>query len=153
MRIMAVTGREDISMIEQDTDLPASTTLWSVEWDKRFWSKPDPKNAMEVLHPEVVSYWPGLNAPVIGPVNYVGCLAALVQMLPDVRLVIPEHAYAENLYFVSWIMLATGKNGFFELEGVDRIRLCDGLLIENLVIFDTAAFATRSGIDKPPWSS
>jgi len=60
-------------------------------------------------------------------------------------------AHEEDITFVNWVMHATGKHGPFELTGIDRVRVRDGLVAENLIVFDTAAFARRSG--KPvPWA-
>jgi hypothetical protein len=47
-------------------------------------------------------------------------------------------------------MHATGGHGPFELTGIDRVRVRDGLVAENVIVFDTAAFQARAG--KPvPW--
>jgi hypothetical protein len=46
---------------------------------------------------------------------------------------------------------ATGEHGPFEITGIDRVRVRDGLVAENMVVVDTAAFQARSG--KPvPWA-
>jgi ketosteroid isomerase-like protein len=51
--------------------------------------------------------------------------------------------------FIRWVMHATGRAGPFELTGVDRVRVRDGRVAENVIIFDTAAFERRSGYHIP----
>ena len=43
-------------------------------------------------------------------------------------------------------MHATGEHGPFEFSGIDRVRTHDhGLVAENRIVCDTAAFQKRSG--------
>ena len=69
-------------------------------------------------------------------------LADLLQRLPDLRLEVAEHATNGDVTFVRWIMHATGAHGPFELSGVDRIRLRDGLVCENVT--GSTAASSRS---------
>jgi len=41
--------------------------------------------------------------------------------------------------------LATGANGPFELDGIDRPRVRDGLVCRNYVFFDSAQFQQLVG--------
>jgi hypothetical protein len=44
----------------------------------------------------------------------------------------------EEFGFTRWVMHATVANGSFELDGMDRARVRDGLVCENYVFFDSA---------------
>jgi len=63
---------------------------------------------------------------------------------------VAEHAQHGDVTFVNWVMHATGQHGPFELTGIDRVRVRDGLVRENVIVFDTAAFERRSG-KSVPW--
>ena len=129
------------------TDQPA----WSVEMFERFWSNPDPALVPAVLTEDVVGHWPGRDEPVRGRDDYTSCIAAIVEALPDMRLEAAEHAESGEFVFIRWILHATGEHGPFELTGMDRVRLRGPQVAENVIIFDTAAFAARSG-KSIPWA-
>lgn len=122
---------------------------WSVEGFRRFWAKPDPALVPAVLTDDVVGYWPGRAEPEKGVREYTEAIAQLLRLLPDLRLEIAEHATNGNVVFVRWIMHATGKHGPMEMTGIDRIRLRDGLVAENLIRFDSEEFRQRSGHSLP----
>jgi hypothetical protein len=124
---------------------------WTVGAFRRFWANPDAALVPAALTDDVVGHWPGRDGPVRGKDGYTRCIAALIEALPGMRLEVAAHAHEEDITFVNWVMHATGKHGPFELTGIDRVRVRDGLVAENLIVFDTAAFAQRSG--KPvPWA-
>jgi hypothetical protein len=43
------------------------------------------------------------------------------------------------------------SGGPFELTGIDRVRTRDGLVAENMIVFDRAAFKAQSG-KEIPWT-
>jgi hypothetical protein len=136
-------------MTEQSS-ATADRLVWSLEGFQAFWSHPDPGLVPAVLTEDVVGHWAGRDEPVRGRDDYTRCIAALVEALPDIRLEVGEHAQSGEFFFIRWIMRATGEHGPFELTGIDRLRLRDGIVAENVIVFDTAAFEARSG--KPvPW--
>ena len=65
-------------------------------------------------------------------------MAAIVGRFPDVRLTVTAHAMAGDLCFVSWRGTATAAGRPIAWEGIDRMRLRDGLVVDSLVAFDTA---------------
>lgn len=130
---------------------PSTVPTWSVEMFEAFWSNPDPSAIPpEILTEDVVGYWAGLEEPVRGRSAYLACIAAAVEALPSLRLAVAETASEGDFTFIRWTMSATGEYGPFELTGVDRVRVRDGRVAENMIIFDTAAFEARAGF-KPPW--
>jgi hypothetical protein len=122
---------------------------WSVESFQAFWSNPNAELVPGVLTDDVVGYWAGRDEPVRGRDDYTACIAALIAALPDVRLDVAEHAHDGEFTFVRWIMHATGRSGPFEMTGIDRIRLRNGQVAENVIVFDTNAFERRAGIAVP----
>ena len=74
-------------------------------------------------------------------------LQDLVALLPDVGLEVPEHAMSADgqFGFAWWVMHATGPNGPFEMNGIDRTRVRGGLFCENYVFFDPAEFESLAG--------
>ena len=123
---------------------------WSVEGFRRFWTKPDARLVPPVLTPDVVGYWPG-RSPARGITEYTRVIAELIDLLPGLRLEVAEHASNGDVVFVRWIMHATGAKGPMEMTGIDRIRLRDGRVAENLIRFDSEEFRRRSGYDVPGW--
>ena len=124
---------------------------WSVKSFEAFWSSPEPGRVPASLTEDVVGHWAGREEPVHGRADYTACIAALVEALPGVRVSVAEHAQSGEYTFIRWIMRATGGHGPFEISGIDRVRVRDGLVAENFVVVDTAAFERRAG--RPiPWA-
>jgi hypothetical protein len=137
-------------MTEQSNP-PVDRAVWSVERFERFWAKPDPALVPATLPDDVVGHWAGRDEPVRGKQPYTNCIAALVEALPGVSISAAEHASSAEFTFVRWIMHAVGENGPFELTGINLVRTRDGLVTENWIVLDTAAFKTRSG-QEIPWA-
>ncbi len=113
---------------------------WTPELFAEFWSAPDISYIPSMITDDIVGHWPG--AVVRGPQAYTRALADLLELLPDLRLEVPEGEYAVNgdIAFVRWVMHATGPNGPFQMTGVDRVRTRGGLVCENVIVFDSAEF-------------
>lgn len=124
-------------------------TGWTPQLFEQFWTNPDPALVPAMLTDDIVGHWTGVDEPVRGKDAYTACIAALVAALPGLYLTVAEHAGDGEFTFVRWIMHATGNNGPFEISGIDRIRLRDGLVAENVVVFDSAAFEARAGMPVP----
>jgi hypothetical protein len=122
---------------------------WSVDMFEAFWANPDPALVPPVLTEDVVGHWPGRAEPVHGREAYAGCIAALVETLPGMRLEVADSAENGDLVFVRWVMHATGDHGPFTLDGIDRVRVRGPQVAENFIVCDTAAFRERSGRTLP----
>ena len=114
---------------------------WTTELFAEFWAAPDLTWIPSIITDDVVGYWPG-GRTVRDKAAYVRALEELVALLPDIRLEVPEHTMSADgeLGFSRWVMHATGANGPFEMDGMDRTRVRDGLVSENYVFFDSAQF-------------
>ncbi|WP_067721160.1 nuclear transport factor 2 family protein [Nocardia yamanashiensis] len=106
-----------------------------------FWSHPDLARAGHFATPDILGDWPGDPAPVRGPDAYRARIQQVVDQVPDIRLVAAEHAVNGDVIFIRWIARGTGVNGPFEMDGIDRILLQDGLIKENIIRFDPGRFA------------
>lgn len=115
--------------------MSTTTPTWTVEGFAAFWAAPDPALVGAMLTEDVVGHWPG-GEEVHGREAYTESLAQIIEMIPDIRLEVAEHATNGEYTFVRWIMHGTGANGPVELSGIDRIRLRDGLVCENIIRFD-----------------
>jgi uncharacterized protein (DUF1330 family) len=143
--------------------LPAAPSLfradgWSIEGWARFWAKPDPEIARRrlptVVHPDgVLGYWPGGGPPVRGLADYLQRILDLLDLIPDLHLTLEEQAVGDDNVFLRWTGSGTGPDGPFQCNGVDRLKLKDGLVIENRIISDHGIFrilAERAGARSGP---
>jgi hypothetical protein len=114
---------------------------WTTELFADFWKAPELQYVPSIITDDVVGYWPG-GRTVRGKTEYMQALEDLLTLLPDLRLEVAEHTMTPDgeFGFSRWVMHATGANGPFELDGVDRTRVRDGLVCENYVFFDPAQF-------------
>ena len=113
-----------------------------------FWANPTPEAVTpETFTADVVGYWP--DTELHGVEQYTERLKQLLEILPDLRLEVGDHADNGEHIFVRWILRATGRHGAFELGGVDRIKVRDGLVAENRIYFDTKRFEQLSGYALP----
>ena len=99
-----------------------------------------------IITGDVVGYWPG-GRTVRSRAAYMRRLEELLGLLLDLRLDVREHTMSADgaFGFSRWVMHATGANGPFELDGMDRTRVRDGLVCENYVFFDSAQFRELVG--------
>lgn len=122
-----------------------ATPGWSVQRFAEFWSNPRAEDVPPLVTEDVVGWWPGADEPVRGVGPYSQALADLLDLLPDMRLSVAEHATHGDTVFVRWIMLATGRKGPFQFTGIDRITLRDGRVAENVIRFDSAHLKRLAG--------
>jgi SnoaL-like domain len=119
---------------------------WTTELFAEFWKAPELEYVSSIITEDVVGYWPG-GRTVRGKAEYIRALEELLTLLPDLRLEVAEHTMTPDgeFGFSRWVMHATGANGPFELDGMDRTRVRDGLVCENYVFFDSAQFQELVG--------
>jgi SnoaL-like domain len=119
---------------------------WTTELFSEFWAAPDLRWIPSIITDDVVGYWPG-GRIVRGRMEYMQALEELVELLPDIRLEVPEHTMSADgeFGFSRWVMHATGAEGPFELDGMDRTRVRDGLVCENYAFFDSGQFQRLVG--------
>ena len=103
-----------------------------------FWSAPDPARLGQLAAADIELRYPGLPEPLRGLEAWREQVASIVRRLPDVRLAVTAYAKNGDLCFVSWRGNATAGGRPITWEGIDRMRLRDGLVVDSMVAFDTA---------------
>jgi hypothetical protein len=119
---------------------------WTTDLFAEFWAAPELKYIPSIITDDVVGYWPG-GRTVRGAEQYLQALEDLLTLLPDLRLDVREHAMSADgeFGFSRWVMHATGADGPFELVGMDRTQVREGLVCENYIFFDLAQFERLVG--------
>lgn len=118
-----------------------SPERWSIEGYQAFWANPDPSLIKYVVTDDVLGDWPGDSEPVRGVGDYVSRIEEVLRRVPDLKLEVAEHAQNGDFVFIRWIAKGTGAEGKpFEFSGIDRLRLRDGRVAENIVRYDSALF-------------
>ncbi|PCI47270.1 MAG: hypothetical protein COB49_07440 [Alphaproteobacteria bacterium] len=130
--------------MEQKDSTSDFAPAWSVENWIGFWSAPDAEAARQrlptVTWPDVSAFWPGGAPTVHGTREYCEYVEALLDLVPDLKLKLEEHAASGDSIFVWWTGTGTGPDGAFEINGVDRVRLKNNRVIENRIFSDAAIF-------------
>jgi hypothetical protein len=118
---------------------------WSVGSWRTFWANPSAERALvrapTVITDDVVGVWPHATRPVRGKQEYAQRIVALPSLIPDLHLDLMEHATNGEFVFLRWSGRGTGPDGAFQAIGVDRVRLSDDLVAENLILSDHPIFA------------
>ena len=136
-RLHSVTGfLEPMETASASASRPRSASGWSVDRFATFWAKPDAAMVPHALAPDVTGYWPGDAEPVRGIEQYTARIAKLLAMVPDFRLKVAEHARNDDCVFIRWIARGTWDGVPVELTGVDRVKVRDGLVVENRIFCD-----------------
>jgi hypothetical protein len=132
---------------------PTTTTTevapFTVDTFAEFWADPTSAGPPDELADDIVGYWPGREEPIRGKADYVGTLGKLFTLVPDLTLAVAEHAENGEYLFIRWIATGTGASGAFEQTGVDRIKIADGKVAENVIVFDRAAMEEKVGAKLP----
>ncbi|WP_394830989.1 ester cyclase [Pendulispora rubella] len=126
-----------------------TTQAFTVENFAQFWAKPDASLVAHAVTEDVVGHWPGTEEPARGVVAYAARIAQVLALVPDLSLEVLEHAIHHDLLFIRWMARGTGAKGPFTLNGIDRIRLRDGRVAENVIVFDTLRFREVVGAPVP----
>jgi hypothetical protein len=140
-------GGDEVATREREAQLEELFAAgWTTDLFAEFWKEPDLKWLPSIITDDVVGYWPG-GRIVRGKTEYMQALEELLALLPDLWLDVKEHAMTADgeFGFSRWVMHATGANGPFELVGMDRSRVRDGLVCENYVFWDSAQFQQLVG--------
>jgi SnoaL-like domain len=119
---------------------------WTTGRSAEFWKAPDLRYIASIVTDDVVGYWPG-GRVVRGRAEYMKALEEFLAVVPDLWLDVREHIMSADgeFGFTRWVMHATGADGAFELDGMERARVRDGLICENYVFFDTARLQRSVG--------
>lgn len=120
---------------------------FTAETFAQFWAAPVlSETTTSPIAEDVTGYWPGDDEPLQGREAYVGALAELLQIVPDLTLTVAASAQEGEHIFIRWVAHATGGDGLaMEHSGVDVIKVQDGKVVENRIFFDRAQFESKLG--------
>ncbi|MFF5208390.1 nuclear transport factor 2 family protein [Streptosporangium sp. NPDC000396] len=110
-----------------------------------FWNAPDPARLDTLTDPDIVLRWPGQPEPIRGRQAWSAQVAGALQRFPDLRLEVTGHAFNDDLSFISWRATATANGEVISWEGIDRMRLKNGVVVDSMVAFDTAGLRPAGG--------
>jgi hypothetical protein len=122
-----------------------ATPGWTVDRFAEFWTAPAAEDVPPLVCDDVIGWWPRADEPVRGVEAYTQALADLLKVLPDIKLTVAESASNGDDHFVRWVMRATGLKGPFTLTGIDRVRVRDGRVAENIIRFDSEHLKRLAG--------
>jgi hypothetical protein len=124
---------------------PSPALTFSAELWAAFWAEPSMSRGMDILADDIVGYWPGDPEPVRGVEPYTKKIADLLAAAPDLRLelvdsaTVPGAEPGEQLIFLHYVGQGTGPDGPFHIRGLDRVRSRDGIVVENVIRYETVA--------------
>jgi SnoaL-like protein len=113
--------------------MPDIVDQWAAAWDS-----PTPDKVRSLTDPDIVLTYPGLPEPIRGVDAWAARVAGMLERFPDLRLEITDHAQRDDMVFISWRGHATVGGVSIEWEGIDRMRMRNGVVVKSLVAFDTA---------------
>ena len=120
------------------------TQGWSIDSWRNFWANPSIEIARRrvptVVQPDVSGYWPTVVEPVRGTEMYLKRITQFLTLVPNLHITLEEHATNGVDNFLRWSAIGMGSDGPFAFNGVDRVRLRDGLVLENRIISDHSIF-------------
>lgn len=115
---------------------------WSVEAFKSFWARPDASLVHHVITPDIKGYWPYQADPVTGDTAYVRVIAVLLELVPDLALIVEDHATDGDTTFVRYRGTGTLEGRRVNFDGIDCLKLReDGLVRENRIFAAHPLFA------------
>jgi SnoaL-like domain len=139
----------DIQSTYPATTIDPGAPKFSAQVWAAFWAAPDLSRGMNILAEDIVGYWPGNPEPVRGIEAYTAKIAELLTAAPDLRLelvdsaTVPGAADGEQLVFLHYVGRGTGADGPFQIRGLDRVRTCNGMVVENVIRYEQFLLAQR----------
>lgn len=106
-----------------------------------------------VFTPDFRRIAPDQNAN--GPEEMAAFIRQLHATYPDLKIVLGESLFGENLSFNQWTVTGTatledGTEIVIETPGVTMVRYVDGMIAEEWVYYDTAAMMEQLGMSTVP---
>ncbi len=115
------------------------------EWFHSFWAKPSGTAVAEKFLPDAKIHFTGVGT--MSGADYVGWMDDLLQQQPDLVVTPVDFAGSGDLVYIHWTAASTIDGEKYEWYGVDRFRIANDMVIEEHVIFDSAALQRPSDIE------
>ncbi|HTX96195.1 MAG TPA: nuclear transport factor 2 family protein [Mycobacterium sp.] len=120
---------------------------FSAEMFAAYWDAPSMSCGFAVLADDIIGYWPDDPEPVRGFDAYTAKIGELLAAAPDLRLevidsaTVPGAAEGEELVFLQYVGRGTGPNRPFQIRVIGRVRIRDGIVVENVIRYDPPILA------------
>lgn len=115
------------------------------EWFQSFWANPSGAAVAQKFLPDAKIHFTGVGT--MSGAEYVGWMDELLLQQPDVVVTPIDFAGSGDLVYIHWTAASTIDGVKYEWYGVDRFRLAKGMVVEEHVIFDSAALQRPSEKD------
>lgn len=120
-----------------DQETAASEHRRFYEWFESFWAAPSGERVAEKFLPDAKIHFTGVGT--MSGAAYVDWMAELVAAQPDLAVTPVDYAGSGDLIYIYWNASSTIDGVRRDWYGVDRFRIADGMVVEEHVIFDSAA--------------
>jgi predicted SnoaL-like aldol condensation-catalyzing enzyme len=107
------------------------------EWFQSFWAAPSGAAIANKFAPHARIHFTGVGT--MSGTEYVGWMENLLVQQPDVVVTPVDYAGSGDMVYIFWRATSTINGVQRKWYGVDRFRLENGLVVEEHVIFDSAA--------------
>lgn len=101
-----------------------------------FWAAPDPAEIDSLSGVDIEMKWPGQDQPIRGLEAWRERVTGMLQRFPDLTLTVTSSAGEGDVVFISWRADTTIDGHARSWEGIDRMRMRDGVVADSLVVFD-----------------
>ncbi|MEX2193955.1 MAG: nuclear transport factor 2 family protein [Thermoleophilaceae bacterium] len=102
-----------------------------------FWRAPDPALIPSLVHPDVRARFVGVVDDVVGVEAYRAQIAAALAVAPDLRLEVVGGFSEGERVLIEWHACCSAGGRPVEFEGMDRLVVRDGLVVDARVTYDT----------------
>ncbi len=141
------TGYFDVATLCSQAGIPVGALKPSpgdefVQKFAEFWSAPDASRVPNLVAPDVVLSFPGVEEPIHGAESYAAQIGAQLQLVPDLRLAVVSHIADGDRVMIEWRASGTLGGERMTLDGFDRFVLRDGLVVDAKVVFDASVVAS-----------
>ena len=103
---------------------------------KSFWAAPSGPRVAELISPNATIHFSG--AGTFSGADYVGVMSGILDSMIDFTVTPIDCAGEGDRLYIFWRALALVHGATRTWVGVDRMRIADGMAIEEHVIFDSA---------------
>jgi predicted SnoaL-like aldol condensation-catalyzing enzyme len=112
------------------------------EWFRSFWATPSGAKVAEKFLPHAQIHFTG--AGTMSGASYADWIANLLASQPDLVVTPVDYAASGDLIYIFWTAASTIDGVRHKWHGVDRFRLENGMVVEEHVIFDSAALRSAA---------
>ena len=109
---------------------------------KSFWAAPSGPRVAELIAPEATIHFSG--AGTFSGADYVGVMGGMLESMEALQVTPRDCAGAGDLLYIFWEATARIGGATRSWLGVDRMRIANGMAIEEHVIFDSAVLQAGS---------